>query len=74
MTMLSDARQKSNWGADMLYNNDLKRVQASSQCITCQHFDKKQKKCFGIGKCCFEFDPKTRTAIDPITRLPIKLD
>lgn len=58
----------------MLYNNDLKKVQASSQCITCQHFDKIKKQCFGIGKCCFEFDPKTRTAIDAITKLPIKLD
>lgn len=56
----------------MLYNKELKKVKASSDCITCQHFDKKKKKCFGIGKCCFEFDPKTRTAIDPITRLPLK--
>ena len=72
--MSSSAKSRSSRRVDMLYNNDLKKVQASSQCITCQHFDKKQKKCFGIGKCCFEFDPKTRTAIDPITRLPIKLD
>ena len=58
----------------MLYNKDLKKVQASSHCITCPHFDKKNKKCNGIGKNCFEYDPKTRTAIDPITKLPIKLD
>lgn len=58
----------------MLYNKQLKKVQASSDCITCPHFDKKKKKCLGIGKNCFEYDPKTRTAIDPITRLPIKLD
>lgn len=58
----------------MLYNNDLHQVQKNSQCISCEHFNKKQKKCYGIGKCCFEFDPKTRTAIDPITGLPIKLN
>lgn len=58
----------------MLYNKNLKRVQASSDCITCQHFDKKKKKCNGIGKNCFEYDPKTRTAIDPITKLPIKFE
>ena len=58
----------------MLYNNNLHQVQKNSQCITCEHFNKQQKKCYGIGKCCFEFDPKTRTAIDPITGLPIKLN
>ena len=57
----------------MLYNKDLKRVQASSDCITCPKFDKTLKKCMGIGKICFEYDPKTRVAIDPITKLPIKL-
>lgn len=58
----------------MLYNKDLKKVQTSSDCITCPHFDKKLKKCLGIGKNCFEFDPKSRVAIDPITKLPIKFD
>ena len=58
----------------MVYNKELKKIKTSVDCITCSHFDKKKKKCFGIGKCCFEFDPKTRTAIDPITKLPIKLD
>ena len=58
----------------MLYNKDLKKVQASSQCITCQHFDKTQKKCNGFGKTCFEYDPKTKIVIDPITKLPIKFD
>lgn len=71
--MLKSVRQRL-WGSDMIYNNNLKKIQASSQCITCEHFDKTKRQCFGIGKCCFEFDPKTRTAIDPITKLPIKLD
>lgn len=57
----------------MLYNLNLKKIQASSQCITCPHFEKKEKKCNGIGKCCFEYDPKTKTAFDPISNLPIKI-
>lgn len=58
----------------MLFNKKLHKVQASSDCITCPYFEKKSKKCLGIGKNCFEYDPKTRVAIDPITKLPIKLD
>lgn len=58
----------------MLYNKEKQKVQKSIDCLTCKHFDKRLKKCNGIGKNCFEYDPKTRTAIDPITRLPIKLD
>ena len=58
----------------MLYNKNLHKVQASSDCITCPHFDKTTKKCKGFGKVCFEYDPKTKTVIDPITRLPIKFD
>jgi hypothetical protein len=57
----------------MLYNKELKKVKASSDCITCQYFDKKLKKCNGIGKNCFEYDVKTKTAFDPITKLAIKL-
>lgn len=57
----------------MLYNKELKKVKASSDCITCQYFDKKLKKCNGIGKNCFEYDVKTKTVFDPITKLPIKL-
>lgn len=58
----------------MLYNNSKKKVQQSTDCLTCQYFDKRKKKCLGgIGKNCFEYDPKTKTAIDPITKLPIRL-
>lgn len=57
----------------MLYNKELKKVKASSDCIACQYFDKKLKKCNGIGKNCFEYDVKTKTAFDTITKLPIKL-
>jgi len=58
----------------MLYNKDLKAIQKMADCLTCKHFDKKEKKCGGIGKSCFEYDPISKTAIDPITHLPIKLD
>lgn len=58
----------------MLYNKNLKKIKKSKDCFTCDYFDRKNKKCKGIGKCCFEFDPKTQTAIDPITRLPIKFN
>lgn len=56
----------------MLYNKNLKKVKASSDCITCPNFDKKLKKCNGIGKVCFEYDEKTKTIFDSITKLPIK--
>lgn len=58
----------------MLFNNDLEKVQTITDCLTCPYFDKVLKKCNGIGKCCFEYDPIIMTALDPITKLPIKLD
>ena len=58
----------------MLYNKDLKKVQTNADCLQCPLFDKHKKKCRGIGKVCFEYDPKSRTAIDPITKMPIRLD
>lgn len=57
----------------MLYNKELDKIKTCADCITCKFFDKRTKICSGIGKNCFEFDPKTRTAIDPVTKLPIKL-
>jgi hypothetical protein len=57
----------------MLYNKNLKKIKTSADCLTCPNFDKKEKKCKGIGIVCFEYDPKTKTAIDPISKLPIKL-
>ncbi|MBR4003081.1 MAG: hypothetical protein IKI95_03310 [Clostridia bacterium] len=58
----------------MFYNVDLKKIQTNADCLVCPHFDKKKKKCNGVGRSCFEFDMKTRTIIDPITKLPIKVD
>lgn len=58
----------------MLYNKDKAELQKQIDCYTCPHFDRKLKKCNGIGKTCFPYDAKTKTAIDPLTKLPIKLD
>lgn len=58
----------------MLYNKDTAKLQTTVDCLTCQHFNRKQKKCEGLGKTCFPYDPLTKTAIDPLTKLPIKLN
>lgn len=58
----------------MLYNKDLNKIKTNADCISCPLFDKRTKKCNGFGKICFEFDIKTRTIIDPITKLPIRID
>lgn len=59
----------------MLYDKELKRVHTNLDCVSCPYFDKRMKKCVGgIGKNCFEYDPKTQTCLDPKTKLPIKFD
>lgn len=57
----------------MLYNKDLKRPRKPTDCVSCPLFDKNYKKCNGANKICFEYDPKTQTVIDGITKLPIKV-
>ncbi len=57
----------------MLYNKELKKVQTMADCMVCHFFDKKNKKCNGIDKCCYEYDPKTKTAFSQKTKLPIKI-
>ena len=57
----------------MLYNIETKEPRKSIDCFECPYFDKELKKCKGIGKRCFEYDPKTMTIIDPVTKLPLKL-
>lgn len=57
----------------MLYNKEKQKIQSTVDCQTCQYFDKRKKKCKGLGKNCFEYDAKTQTAIDPVTKLPIRL-
>ena len=58
----------------MLFNFKTQDIHKMTDCLTCEHFDKIEKKCLGFGKICFEYDPKTKTCLDPITKLPIKLD
>ena len=58
----------------MLYNKRRKKVQNALDCLSCEYFDKETKRFKGYGKNCFEYDPNTRTAFDPVTKLPIKLD
>lgn len=57
----------------MLYNINKQKIHKSLDCLECEYFDKYSKKCKGIGKCCFEYDEKTHTIIDPITKLPLRL-
>lgn len=57
----------------MLFNCELGKEQNALQCLKCNYFDKKTKKCNGLGKNCFEYDEKTMTIIDPITRLPLSI-
>ena len=56
----------------MLYNISKEKVWKNVDCLTCEYFDADLKKCFGFGKNCVEYDPKTKTAIDPVTKLPLK--
>lgn len=58
----------------MLFNNERKKEQTLIDCLTCTYWNKDTKRCAGIGKKCFEFDKKTGVAIDPYTKLPIKLN
>ena len=58
----------------MLFNIERNKVNKTGYCIGCKHFDRAKKQCEGIGKTCFLYDPKTKTVIDPITKLPIKIN
>ena len=61
----------------MLYNKDTKQVKktiGNAQCLECKCFDKEKKVCNGLGKICYEYDEKTKTVIDSITKLPIKFN
>lgn len=56
----------------MLFNIEKDAVRTMVDCLECRFFDKNLKKCNGIGKICFEYDEKTKTLYDNITRLPMK--
>ena len=57
----------------MLYNIELKKVERFDDCYSCPHFDNTLGRCDGMNKCCFEYDEKTQTCIDGITKLPINI-
>lgn len=57
----------------MLYNKKRQKPNKTSYCMNCVYFNKRMKQCEGIGINCFIYDPKSRTVIDPITKLPIKI-
>lgn len=57
----------------MLYNIELNKKQTNIDCLSCKYFNKQEKRCEGMGKCCFEYDPKTGVVYDNITHLPLKL-
>ena len=58
----------------MLYNKDLKKIRTNTMCLDCENFDKSTKKCNGLGKTCYGYDPLTRTIFDPMTKMPLKKD
>lgn len=57
----------------MLYNLEKKKVQSPIDCTKCPYKDKKTKLCTGINKCCFEYDSATKTIIDGVTKMPMKV-
>lgn len=57
----------------MLYNIEKKKVRTSADCMVCKSFNRREKKCEGINKVCFLYDPKTKTCIDGVTKLPINI-
>lgn len=58
----------------VLYNSETHERKKQLDCITCEYFDKVEKRCKGVGKKCFEYDEITLTAYDPLTHLPINLE
>lgn len=57
----------------MLYNIEQKEIRNVETCKKCKHYNKTTHQCFGIGVACFEYDSKTQTIIDNITKMPIKI-
>lgn len=57
----------------MLYNVEQKEVKTLKTCLKCKHYNQSKHQCSGIGVACFEYDSKTKTIIDNITKMPIKI-
>ena len=57
----------------MILNIKKNKIQTPLDCLDCEYYDKQLKKCTCYGKICFEYDPLTKTILDPKTKLPIKI-
>lgn len=57
----------------MLYDIEKKKVHTDTDCLTCPHYDSNLLICNGLNKCCFEYDKATKTVIDGVTKLPLKI-
>lgn len=57
----------------MLYNIEKKKIKTATTCVDCPYLDKALHRCEGINKCCFEYDAVTKTIIDGVTKLPLKV-
>lgn len=58
----------------MLYNVNNKKIQTVIDCFTCPHYNPTTLGCSGLNKVCFEYDEKTQTIIDGVTKLPINVN
>lgn len=56
----------------MLYNTERKKVITRVDCLRCEHYNHRTGDCDGLNTVCFEYDPRTKTAIDGVTHLPIR--
>lgn len=51
-----------------LFNTDKMKIHDETDCFTCEQFDKRLKKCNGLNKVCFEYDPDTNLITNSITK------
>ena len=56
----------------MLYNIEKKQIKTDLTCKGCPYYNTTALKCDGLNKCCYEYDPLTKTCFDGVTKLPLK--
>lgn len=56
----------------MIYNIKLNRVVSLIDCAECKEKNEK-RLCNGFNKCCFEYDEKTKTIVDGVTKMPLDI-
>lgn len=57
----------------MLFNVEKNKIKTTADCLECKFFDQVKKKCVGLNINCFEYDDKTMTIIDSVTKLSKKV-